>query len=148
MAAFDPNTDSEVTYLVQKGNLPSITFSDVNLGAGTISPYELVSDIDAINQNIMLIAATPKRSKIFRPELGSNIVEYLFEPIDGQTANAIRVELLKALEENFEYRVVVVQMEVIPDIPNQSYYVDIDYRVPTLGKSIQDFQFILNKEAA
>jgi phage baseplate assembly protein W len=148
MAAFDPNADSEVAYITQKGNAPSVTFSDINLGAGTISPYELVSDIDSINQNIMLIAATPKRSKIWRPEIGSNIVDYLFDPIDGQTANAIRVELLKALEENYEYRVVVVQMEVIPDVQNQSYYVDIDYRVPAIGKSIKDFQFNLNKGVA
>lgn len=147
MGIYDLKEGTEIDYLLAKG-VPKVTFSDINLSAGTISPFEVVSDIDSINQNIMLIAATPKRSKIWRPELGSNIVEYLFEPIDGQTANAIRVELIKALEENYEYRVVLRNIEVIPDLVNQSYYVDMDYTVPSLGKSPKDFQFILNRNAA
>lgn len=120
-------------------------YSDINIAAGAGSPRELVMDIQSINQNIELITVTPKRSKIWKPWLGSNVVDYLYEPIDDVTASAIRTELGKALEENFEFRVVFQSVDVIPDMVNQGYFVEIQYKVPTLENQQVTHQFILNR---
>lgn len=121
-------------------------FSDVNFMAGA-QPTELVFDSDSINQNIAAILDTPKGSKWFRPEIGSNVHRYLFEPIDDITSDRIRSEIESALSENGETRVVFQQVDVLPDPQNEQYYVNIQYRVPALEDREFSYQFNLQRDS-
>lgn len=123
-------------------------YSDINLYVGRFSNKELVFDNDAINQNIFLIITTPIRSKWFRVRYGSNIPQYLFEPMDEMTSNRIRREISTLLTRNEELRVTIVSVKVFPDYVNQVYAVEIIYTAPNISGDPVVFQFGLNKQAA
>lgn len=119
-----------------------VVYSDVNFVAG-VEPSEIVTNEQAINQNIAMIFDTPYKSKWYRPRIGSNIHKYLFEPIDQTTADRIRFDMLQALSENGEWRVVFDAVLVLPDPENEQYFVMIRYRAPDLEDRQYTFQFNL-----
>lgn len=118
-------------------------FSDINFRMGS-SREELVLDAASINQNIIAIFETQPGSKWFRPEVGSLVDRYLFEPIDEITADKIQTEMSTVLEQNGEFRVFFNEVIVIPDPPNAQYYVKITYSVPALQNQFS-FNFNLFK---
>ena len=107
-------------------------FSDINFRVNS-TPEELVVDAESINQNILSIFETPVGSKWFRPTIGSLVAKYLFEPIDGITAERLRSEMLHTLETNGEFRVKFDDIEVVPDPAHEQYYVRISYSSPALN---------------
>lgn len=128
-------------------NKYAIIYSDINLKAG-LEPTDVVTNIDAVSQSLLLIFSTPKRSKWFDPEFGCYIAKYLWEPTDDVTANKIRTEIVDALGDgaNSERRVKVNKLEVIPDYANSSYYVNLEFSIPTLDLS-NKLEFSLAKAA-
>lgn len=123
-------------------------YSDINLYVGRFSNKELVYDTDAINQNIFLIITTPIRSKWFRIRYGSNIPQYLFEPMDDMTSNRIRREIMTLLSRNEELRVTIESVRVVPNYVDQVYAVEIIYIAPNIDGKRVEFQFGLNKQNA
>ena len=120
-------------------------YSDVNLYVGRFSNKELVYGTDAINQNIFLIITTPIRSKWFRIRYGSNIPQYLFEPMDEMTSNRIRREIQTLLSRNEELRVTIESVQVVPNYQANVYAVEIVYVAPNIDGKRVEFQFGLNK---
>lgn len=121
-----------------------VLYSDININAG-LTPAELVRNQDSLNQNIATIFDTPKKSRWFRPRIGSDVGRYLFDPIDEVTANRIQFDMEKALVENGEQRLVFDQVVVIPDPQNEQYFVSIAYRAPELEARQFTFQFNLSR---
>lgn len=121
-----------------------VVYSDINLSAG-LEPSELVFNSDSVNQNIASIFDTPKLSKWHRPQIGSDVNRFLFEPIDDITSDRIKYAMERALEENFETRVIFTLIEVIPDPGNDQYYVNVQYRAPMLEAREFTFQFNLSR---
>lgn len=121
-------------------------YSDVNLWAGSLSPYIVVVNESAVNQNIMVLCDTPVGSKWYRPRIGSAVLAYLFDPFDMQTASAIEIELETMLRANGENRVIIHGVEVLPDWNNARYYVEIKYSLPGLDSTKLSFAFYLSKE--
>lgn len=121
-------------------------YSDVNLWAGVLSPYIILVNESAVNQNILVLCDTPVGSKWFRPRNGTAVLAYLFEPFDDKTAGAIEIELGAMLRNNDENRVIIHKVEVIPDWNNMRYYVEIKYSAPGLDLNKVSFAFYLSKE--
>lgn len=119
-------------------------YKDVNFNL-SILPVETVEDAAAINQNIAAIFDTPIGSKWFRPGIGCKVESLLFDPIDDITADAIKYEMEVALSNNGEFRVKFTSVTVMPDIPNQQYYVEIAYTAPELERQNQVFKFNLSR---
>lgn len=122
-----------------------IIYSDVSIDAGTNNNAELVINENSINQNILMISQTPIGSKWWRPHIGSNLHQYLFEPVDDVTADKIRRSLSYALQNNLENRVVFTKVEVLPDRQNQNFYVNVEYYVSRLEGRTVSFEFTLGK---
>lgn len=120
-------------------------YSDISVAAGTNDDQELVFDEHSINQNILMISQTPIGSKWWRPNIGSNLHQYLFDPVDDITADRIRRELQFVLEDNLERRVIFQKIEVLPDRANQSFYVNIVYVASRLEGKKVSFEFTLGK---
>lgn len=121
-----------------------VLYSDINLYAGKL-PNELVLNADSLNQNIACIFETPKKSRWFRPRVGSDVNKHLFEPIDSVTASRIKYDMERALQDNGEQRIVFDSITVIPDPARDQYFVDIRYRAPTLEAQQFTFQFNLSR---
>ena len=71
---------------------------------------------------------TNQFDKPFHPEIGSNVTQYLFEPIDQITAVSISAEIKRVLE-IFEKRVNLTRIQVIPNIDANRYEVTIGFNV-------------------
>lgn len=120
-------------------------FSDINLHAGEVSPNETVTELESIQQNVLVILGTPKKSWWWGPNKGSYTGKYLFDPIDQNTADKIRSEVINAIAENGEYRLVFLKVQVVADIPLQEYYCSITYDAPELRLRNNTFAFTLTK---
>jgi phage baseplate assembly protein W len=55
------------------------------------------SDLELIKSNLRQLILTKKGERVMLPEFGTNIKEYLMEPLDPFTLNQIRLELLEAI---------------------------------------------------
>lgn len=118
-----------------------IIYSDLNLNLLDIDSDILVNE-DAIKQQLLLRFTFFPKSRVKARDFGSNLETLLWEPVDGQTASDIRVELMRMAGD--DGRLVVKQGTVLPDIVNQQYYVDFDFYCPVLKKDI-NLNFNLSK---
>lgn len=122
----------------------SVIYSDVNLDVNTESDLELVYNEDAINKSVVTILGTRKGSRPFRRNFGSYVNDILFDPMDDVTVKRLRREIVDAIQE-WEPRIVLDQTEVLPDYPNQQYFVEITYRIPSLGDKVVSLNFNLSR---
>jgi hypothetical protein len=111
--------------------------SDEFIGRGWAFPLRtdatggiaLVSREREIEEAIRLILGTSPGERPMRPEFGCRIHEYVFASADGGTANAIAVEVKRALR-RWEPRIDVEDVTVTFDArESTTLYIDIRYAV-------------------
>lgn len=101
---------------------------NVGLGTNPSTAKDLIvdNDIVAIKNSIRNILTTKKGEKILAPEFGSSLEQYLFEPINEVYGRMIGQEILTSIE-NFEPRVNVTKIKVVPEPDNNQYQVLLIY---------------------
>ena len=85
-----------------------------------------VKDKAAIVQAIQSILLTRKGERPFQPELGCDIQDLLFEPLDFASAGAIKQEIRETVD-RYEPRVTVTEIICQPDFNNNGYNVEIQF---------------------
>lgn len=122
----------KIVSIDKKDSRPGILYSDINYNIGVRGNKTVVTNLESIKQNILLIIGTPIRSKWFRPTVGNYLDTYLFDPIDDLQASKITDEVYRVLQNSpqLENRINVVKVDVLPDEPNNQYYIEIFYEVP------------------
>lgn len=109
-------------------------YSDIDIN---FTPHPVTGDImkkidySAISQSIQNVLLTNHYEKPFRPEYGTNIRKLLFEPMDLMTASILKEEITNSIK-NFEPRVLIEYLEIIPDFENNWYNVNLTYSVINL----------------
>lgn len=100
----------------------------------------LIYDLPDINASIESILLTSKRERLFNPEFGSALEDYLFEIISDDTAFRILSLLVKAVEQ-WEPRVKLQtnQCLVEAEVDNHRYYLRLVYEV--IGLEGQQFDY-------
>lgn len=83
-------------------------------------------DISAIIGSVRNLIYTNHYERLFRPEIGSNIRRLLFEPIDAITATGISDDIINTIT-NFEPRMKLEGVDVVPDYENSRYDVGITF---------------------
>lgn len=78
------------------------------------SPDTMVEDLDAIRNAIKNILLTKKGSLPGKPEFGSNLYYYLFEPLDHIIIQNIKTDLETCLRK-YEPRIQVINIEIEDD---------------------------------
>lgn len=126
-------------------NSRRVTFSDVNLAYDSThgSSYGLVYDEQSLNNAIISILSTKVGSRVFRRTFGSNVLNFLFDPISDSTATSIKFEIISAIGD-WEPRVKLIYTSVVPDYENQMYYVELGYLIPALNNMQTSFNFNLD----
>ena len=105
------------------------TYSDLDLDflANPITKDVLKKvDDQAIAASIANILQTAHYERLFNPSFGCNVKRYLFEPIDDITTNNIREEITRSIT-NFESRVELLDVIVVPDYDNNGYNISIKF---------------------
>lgn len=85
-----------------------------------------LTDEQAIRRALRNTILTMPTERFFNPNHGCSIYRMLFEPITEQTSEAIKNEILTTVN-NFEPRVKIISVEVLPDYNNDLYQVNIVY---------------------
>ena len=97
--------------------------------SGDVRP---ITNETAIKRALTNLILTPKGSKPFRPEYGSNVGNFLFRNPDKFTKNDIRKSLTETIEK-FESRVTLTSI----DVTFEDYGIDlkISYVINNIGSS-------------
>lgn len=128
---------------VEKKDLkPGVLYSDINYNLDKYRTKTIVTNMDSIKQNILLIIGTPVKTKWFRPSVGNYLDTFLFDPVDDLNAGKISDEIYRILETSgLEDRIVLEKVDVIPDDPNQQYFVEIFFSVPEFSADNDSLTF-------
>jgi len=127
--------------------LKRVIFSDVNPDVLIEGPFELTFNEASITKSLDTCFTTPKYSRVFRRRFGSRLLNLLFQPMNEATASAIGSEL-KDVAEQWENRITDIEVAVIPDYMNQTYFVEVTYTIPLLGNKMVSYTFNLNQGAS
>ena len=116
----------------------SMTFQNNHLNSDLIA----LKNETAIARSIRNIVFTLPGEKFFNPNFGSRVSRSLFENIDEILASNIRDEIATSIV-NFEPRVELKNVEVIPNYDNNSFDVIITYSIVGINVPSQQLQFVL-----
>lgn len=89
----------------------------------------LTSDsYQAINNSINNILFTARGERVGDPEFGSNLIEFLFEPVDYYVSYLIADRILDNIE-FYEPRIFIDEILISPEPDNNTYNVNIKYTI-------------------
>ena len=103
-----------------------------------------VKDKAAIVQAIQGILLTRKGERPFQPELGCDVQNMLFEPLDYASAGTIKQEIRETIN-RYEPRVTVVKIACNPDFNNNGYNVEMQYTIVGRNDIPVEVEFILER---
>lgn len=121
-------------------------FSDLDLN---FTPHPVTGDITrrldeaAIKQSVKNLLQIRHYEKPFHSEIGSPIIELLFEPITPITALMVRRTIIDLIA-NFEPRVELLDTEVIASDDNNSLYVNVTYKIVNTERPLT-LDFVLER---
>ena len=87
-----------------------------------------VKDKGAIVQAIQGLLLTRKGERPFQPELGCDIQNILFEPLDYASSGVIKQEIKETLG-RYEPRISIQGIRCTPDFDNNGYNVEMKYTI-------------------
>jgi phage baseplate assembly protein W len=137
---FSPTTDVKNKVAVVKHvytdlHLDIKPAKNVGLGNNAVNSSDILvdTDLDAIRNSIKNIFTTRKGQKILSPDFGSNLDQYLFEPVTEVNAQAIGDDILNTINK-YEPRVQVLRIVVDPQADQNQYYVSVIYNFLEIKK--------------
>ena len=104
-------------------------YSDLDLD---FIPHRTTKDVlvktgaDAIKRSVRNLVLTNFYEKPFRPGIGSNAVKLLFDNITPLVANFLENAITEVIK-NYEPRVEVLRVTVVPDYDNNGYTARLDF---------------------
>ena len=102
-------------------------------------PLKNESEISRAVKNLVL---THLQERPFNPYLGSRLGESLFELMDTTSASLVSEEITSTID-NFEPRVKLRNVEVIPYYDSNAYDVTIVYEIVGIDAPAQQLNFLL-----
>ena len=96
----------------------------------------------AIARSIRNLIMTVPGERFFNPILGSDVMGLIFENIDELTAEEIS-DQIKITVENFEPRVVLTDVDVVPNFDNGEFNVTLNYDIVGIDVLPQQLEFAL-----
>ena len=103
-----------------------------------------VKDKAAIVQAITGLLLTRKGERPFQPELGCDVQDLLFEPLDYASAGIIKREITETIE-RYEPRISIDDILCQPDFDNNGYDVELQYTITGREDTQVAVEFILER---
>ena len=106
--------------------------------------YDLIAlkNTTAIARSIRNIVFTSRGEKFFDPDFGCEVSKALFENLDEVTAFTIKEEIEFSIL-NYEPRVELVDVNVVPDFDGNQFAVTITYIIVGIDVPTQQLEFVL-----
>ena len=125
----------------------TLSFKDININfkKHPVTNDLVVSrDASAIKQAIVNLLLTNKGERPFKPDYGSDIRSYLFEPLDYGTAAQIDLSIKNTIAK-FEPRIEVIDIQTYPNYDSNSFSVDMTYEIIGSDDPPIAVQLVLNR---
>jgi phage baseplate assembly protein W len=122
-------------------------YSDVDLKFRVIpnsGDIALKRDVEAVKQSVINILLTSRGEKVFQPEFGGNLRDYLFENFDSITKAAIE-ERIRSTLVNFEPRVEVISINTIDEMERNTLRIQLSLRIISPEEIITTVEFIVER---
>ena len=123
------------------------TFKDLSV---TFKKHPVTDDLVAVKDKAAIVQAitgillTRKGERPFQPELGCDIQNLLFEPLDYASAGSIKQEIKETID-RYEPRVSVTEIVCQPDFDNNGYNVQLQYTIVGRDDVPVGVEFILER---
>tara|TARA_B100000287_G_scaffold87099_1_gene79732 strand:+ start:116 stop:517 length:402 start_codon:yes stop_codon:yes gene_type:complete len=101
-----------------------------------------LKNANAISRSIRNIVFTVPGEKFFQEDFGSDVSQSLFENFDDITASTIKDQIQRSIV-NFEDRVNLREVKVLPDFDGNAFDVIIRYDIVGADIPPQELQFVL-----
>lgn len=85
-------------------------------------------DVNAVKQSLKTLLFTQYGERLFQPKIGSPLYGLLFEPMDPITVEGIK-QSIEILIQNYEPRIILEQIDVIPNYDENNYDLSIFFTV-------------------
>lgn len=109
----------------------NLNFRDINIGFKkhpVTDDIVLSKDAAAIKQAIVNLLLTNKGERLFNSDFGSDIRQFLFEPLDYATAGQVNGNIRYTLG-RFEPRISVQSVDTTPNFDDNGFDVELTYRI-------------------
>ena len=109
----------------------AVNFKDVSISLGMNPVTEdvlVTTDEAAVKRALYNIIMTRKGERFFKPDLGSNIANLLFEPLDAATASLIKEEIEYVIIK-YEPRVRLLRIDVDANYERNGFEVAIAFEI-------------------
>jgi len=133
------------TLLILMATRISRAFKDISL---SFAKHPVTNDIlvikneDAIKKSVTNLVRTILGERYFNPLLGTSVTRNLFEMVDEEIGIIMREEVMSVLK-NFEPRIVLRDIKVIPLPDDNQINVEVEYDIVGLGFPKQNIEFLL-----
>ena len=127
----------------------AIDFKDVSISLGMTPVTEDVLNITdeaAVKRALYNIVMTRKGERFFKPDLGSNVADLLFEPLDAATASLLKEEIEYVINK-YEPRINLLRCDVNPDYDGNGVECSISFEIIGIPTDVQvrDVEFFLER---
>ena len=123
----------------------TLSFKDININfkKHPVTGDLVVSkDASAIKQAIVNLLLTNKGERPFKPDYGSDIRSYLFEPLDFATAAQIKGNIRSTIAK-WEPRIGIVSLICNPNMDDNGFDVEMTYEIRGLDNPPITVDFFL-----
>lgn len=123
------------------------TFKDLSV---TFKKHPVTDDLVTVKDNAAIVQAisnlllTNKGERPFQPDLGANIRNLLFEPLDYASSGMLRSEIIEVLRK-YEPRIRVDTVRCIPQFIDNGYEVEVSYTIVGRDDTPVAIEFFLER---
>ena len=132
---------------VNDSNRDTQIYKDLNLNFGrhpVTKQVQTLTDAAAVKRSVRNLVQIGEYEKPFHPEIGSNIRQSLFEPLNTLTAGVLTHNITNVLETH-EPRILLHRVDCTPDIDRNAYNVRLDFFIINATTELISFEFILER---
>ena len=125
----------------------TLSFKDINI---TFKKHPVTDDLvvsrdaSAIKQAIVNLLLTNKGERPFNPSYGSDVRDYLFEPLDYGTAAQVKLSIESTITK-FEPRIQILSIEVWPNFNDNAFSVEMTYQIIGSNNPPTAVEFLLER---
>lgn len=123
-----------------------IVYSDLR---NDLAPNPATGDVmlrtneQAIEYSIVNLLTTNRYERLFQPDIGSGILDLLFENDSPVTMDILKEQIINTIN-NYEPRCVLIDVIVIPRMDDNTYEVEITFK-PINSSEARTFGFVLDR---
>ena len=127
----------------------TVNFKDVSISLGmnpVTNDVLTITDEAAVKRALYNIVMTRKGERFFKPDLGSNEADLLFEPLDSATASLLQEEIEYVIIK-YEPRINLIRCDVEANYDSNGFDCAISFEIIGIASDVQirDVDFFLER---